>query len=133
MGQAQLDLILSQIALNKAKAMSAEADAENVALDTEQDVSGVDHQRAVELMGAQARGNRNRDVTMGLIKGETTPQNIEAAVGYNSLIERKDEMKAKTAPTVNQPYVPPVGQPALAPLQSAQPQPQPTQGLAIPA
>jgi len=133
LAKAQLDLIFSQIELNKAKAMTAAADAENTALDTEQDATGVDHQRAIELMGAQARGNRNRDVTLGLIKGETPAQNIEAAVGYNSLIERKDEMKAKEPPILQQPFVPPSGQPALAPLQSIRPQQvQSTQGVAQP-
>lgn len=131
MAMLQIELLKSQIALNNAKAMAAEADAENVALDTEQDASGVDHQRAVELMGAQARGNRARDVTMGLIKGDAAPSNIEAAVGYNSLIEKKDEMKSRVTPKVGQPYVPPAGQSALAPLQSAQQQQIP-QGLAIP-
>lgn len=133
LAELQVLLLQSQIALNNAKAKSAEADAENTALDTEQDASGVDHQREVELMGAQAKGNRARDVTLGLLKGETDPRNIEAAVGYNSLIEKKDEMKSKNVPTVAQPFVPPTGQPALAPLQSAQPQmTQPTQGLANP-
>ena len=84
-------------------------------------------------MGAQAKGNRARDVTLGLLKGDTPPQNIEAAVGYNTLIERKDEMKSKDVPKVPQPYVPPMGQEPLAPLQSAQPQQgQPTQPLAYP-
>lgn len=133
MAKLQVELLKSQIALNNAKAMSAEADAENTALDTEQDATGVDHQREVELMGAQAKGNRARDVTLGLIKGDTPAQNIQAAVGYNSLIEKKDEMKSKNVPKVAQPYVPPTGQPALAPLQSAQPQQvQGPQGLAQP-
>jgi hypothetical protein len=134
MAKAQYDLIVSQIALNNAKAKTAEASAENTALQTEQDASGVDQQRKVELMGAQARGNRARDVTMGLLKGDTPHQNIEAAVGYNSIIDKKDEMKSKSVPKVDQPYVRPVGQPALAPLQSAQPQQvQPSQGVAQPA
>lgn len=131
LAKAQLDLLLSQIELNKAKALTAQADAENTALQTEQDVQGVDHQRAIELMGAQARGNRARDVTMGLIKGEAAPQNIEAAVGYNSLIEKKDEAKSKMPPVLPS-YTPPAGQVPMAPLQSASQQVQPTQGLAMP-
>ena len=82
-------------------------------------------------MGAQARGNRARDVTMGLIKGEAAPQNIEAAVGYNSLIEKKDEAKSKMPPVLPA-YIPPDGQVPMAPLQSAPQQVQPTQGLAMP-
>ena len=131
LAKAQLDLVLSQIELNKAKALTANADAENTALQTEQDVQGIDHQRAIELMGAQAKGNRTRDVTMGLIKGEAAPQNIEAAVGYNSLIEKKDEAKSKMPPVLPA-YTPPAGQVPMAPLQSAPQQVQPTQGLAMP-
>ena len=130
MAMLQIELLKSQIELNKAKAMTAAADAENTALQTEQDATGVDHQRDIELMGAQARGNRDRDVTLGLLKGEAAAQNIQAAVGFNKLVENKDEMKSKVAPMVNQPFVKPQ-QPPLAPLQSAQPQQLP-QGVARP-
>lgn len=130
MAMLQIELLKSQIELNKAKAMTAAADAENTALQTEQDATGVDHQRDIELMGAQARGNRDRDITLGLLKGETAPQNIQAAVGFNKLVENKDEMKSKVAPMVNQPFVKPEQSP-LAPLQSAQPQQLP-QGVARP-
>lgn len=132
MAKLQLELLKSQIELNKAKALSAQADAENTSLDTELDATGVNHQREVEKMGAQAKGNRDRDVTLGLLKGETPAQNIEAAVGYNALIEKSDEQKSKRVPLMQTPYQPPVGQPALAPLQSAQPQNQIPQGLAMP-
>lgn len=130
MAMLQIELLKSQIELNKAKAMTAAADAENTALETEQDATGVNHQRDIELMGAQARGNRDRDVTLGLLKGETAVQNIQAAVGFNKLVENKDEMKSKVAPMVSQPFVKPQ-QPPLAPLQSAQPQQLP-QGVARP-
>jgi len=133
MAKLQIELLKSQIELNKAKALTAQADAENTALQTEQDATGVGHQREIELMGAQAKGNRARDVTLGLLNGETPAQNIQAAVGYNSLIEKKDEMKSKSPPIVAQPYVPPMGQQPLAPLQSLQiPQVDPTQRLASP-
>jgi hypothetical protein len=132
MARLQIELLKSQIAMNNAKATVSQAEAERTALDTEQDASGVDHQREVELMGAQARGNRNRDVTLGLLKGDTPAQQIEAAVGYNHLMEKKEQAASQMPPKVAQPYVPPTGQPALAPLQSAQQQQQPVGGLDIP-
>lgn len=133
----QIELIKAQIAEIKSKALKNEADAENISLDTELDATGVNHQRDVEKMGAQAKGNRDRDVTLGLLKGEAAPQQIEAAVGYNSLIERSDEDKAKRPSEIPVPFQPPAGQPSLAPLQSAQgqsPMGQPVlpQGLANP-
>lgn len=131
MARLQIELLKSQIELNKAKALTAQADAENTALQTEQDATGVDHQREMALMGAQAEGNRARDVTLGLLDGETPVQNIQAAVGYNSLVEKKNEMRATQPPRVAQPYVPPAGQVPLAPLQSAQ-QMNPAQSLAYP-
>lgn len=131
MAKLQIELLKSQIELNKAKALTAQADAENTALQTEQDATGVDHQREMALMGAQAEGNRARDVTLGLLNGETPVQNIQAAVGYNSLVEKKNEMRATQPPRVAQPYVPPAGQVPLAPLQSAQ-QMNPAQRLAYP-
>ncbi len=123
MHQMEMDLKAADIELVKAKAAEAYASAENKALDTELESTGAKHQRAVENAGAQARGNRDLEVTKGLLKGETPAGMIEAAVGYNKLIEESDRVQAQT-PTA------PVGRPPedeptlpMAPLQSAQPQP----------
>lgn len=133
MQELQIQLLEAQIAEVESKTAKNMADAENKSLDTELDATGVNHQREVELMGAQAKGNRDRDVTGALLKAETSPQNIQAAVGYNHLIEKGDEMKAQPKRPMTD-FVRPSAQPEqppLAPLQSAQGQQLP-QGLANP-
>jgi hypothetical protein len=127
MHKMEMDLKYADIELVKAKAAEAYASAENKALDTELESTGAKHQRAVENAGAQARGNRDLEVTKGLLKGETPAGMIEAAVGYNKLIEESDRIQAQTptAPVGR----PPEPQPTMAPLQSAQGLQQP---LALP-
>jgi hypothetical protein len=127
----QMQLLQAQIDEVKSKTAKNMADAENKSLDTELDATGVNHQREVELMGAQAKGNRDRDVTGALLNAETSPDNIRAAVGYNHLIEKGDEIKAQPKRPMTD-FVRPQAapqQPPLAPLQSAQQQQLP-QGLA---
>jgi len=118
----QIALLEAQIEEVKSKTAKNLADAENKALDTELDATGVNHQRDVELMGAQAKGNRDRDVTGALLKAEVPAQNIQAAVGYNHLIEKGDEKKAQPKRPMNEFVRPPTApqQPPLAPLQSVQ-------------
>jgi hypothetical protein len=123
----QIEELEAKIALDRARALEAESKAENNALETELEASGTKHQRNVETMGAQARGNRDLEVTKALTKGETPAGQIEAAVGYNKLVEDSDRLQANT-PTA------PVGRPPepkptlpMAPLQSA-----PQQPLALP-
>lgn len=110
----------AEVELTKARAAEALSNAENTSLDTELDASGINHQRAVENTGAQARGNRDLEVTKGLLGGETPASQIEAAVGYNKLVEESDRIQAETpsAPVGR----PPIEQTTLpmAPLQSAQ-------------
>lgn len=85
-----------QIQLDQARAEQAHAQAKKLLQDTEEQASGLKHEREVEKMGAQARGNRDLEITKALTKGETPVGAIEAAVGFNSLTERKDERE--TAP-----------------------------------
>lgn len=127
----QMELLQAQIDEVKSKTAKNMAAAENQALDTELDATGVNHQRDVELMGAQAKGNRDRDVTGALLNAETRPENIQAAVGYNHLIEKGDEQKAQPKRPMTDFVRPPAAeqQPPLAPLQSAQ-QMQIPQGVA---
>lgn len=129
MQELQITLLEAQIETERSKAAKNNADAENTALDTELEVDGTKHQRTVEQQGAQARGNRDLEITKGFIKGEAPSQNIEAAVGFNKLTEQSDAQQAKPI-REPAPYTPPQGQMPLAPLQSAQPQLPP--GLAIP-
>lgn len=85
-----------QIQLDQARAEQAHAQAKKLLQDTEEQASGLKHEREVEKMGAQARGNRDLEITKALTKGETPASAIEAAVGFNSLTELKDERE--TAP-----------------------------------
>jgi hypothetical protein len=126
MQELQIAKLEAEVELDKARAAEAMAGAERKALDTELEVSGSKHQRDVEKMGAQARGNRDLEVTKGLLKGETPSGMIEAAVGYNKLVEDSDRMQAQAEP-IGRPPEPQQTMP-MAPLQSAPPQ----QPLALP-
>ena len=122
LAELQIEELEAKIALDNARAQEALAQAENKALDTELEATGSKHQRDVEKMGAQARGNRDLEVTKGLLKGETPAGMIEAAVGYNKMVEDSDHIQASPAP-VGRPPAPQQTLP-MAPLQSAQGLPQ---------
>ena len=127
LAELQIEKLEAEIALDKARALEAQAQAENKALDTELEATGSKHQRDVEKMGAQARGNRDLEVTKGLLKGETPAGMIEAAVGFNKMVEDSDREQAKPEVPLGRP---PIEQPTLpmAPLGTV-PQQQP---LALP-
>lgn len=110
----QIAKLEADIELDRARAAEAMARAENTALDTELDATGTSHERAIEAAGAQARGNRNLEVTKRLLEGTSAAGNISAAVGFNKLTEAEDS-RATDLPTP--PQIPP--QP-LAPLQNVQ-------------
>jgi hypothetical protein len=105
----------ADIALDQARAKEALARAENVALDTELDATGTSHERNIETSAAQARGNRDLEVTKGLLSGESGSGNIEAAVGFNSLTDAMNGRKTDL------PTAPSIPEEPMAPLQSAQP------------
>lgn len=111
----------AEVELTKARAAEALAKAENTALDTELDATGIKHQRGVETTGSQARGNRDLEVTKSLLEGSAAAGQIEAAVGYNKLVEESDRIQGET-PTmpVGRPPEPEQVVPQMAPLQSAQ-------------
>jgi hypothetical protein len=133
MKKLEMEKLKSEIAYNYSRASKSEADAEHVALDTELEATGTKHQRTVEQQGAQARGNRDLEVTKGLLGGETPAGNIEAAVGFNKLTEEADRQQASSNSRPFQPLVPPQGNPApLAPLGTVNQQPNPAQPLALP-
>ena len=122
LAELQIEELEAKIELDKARAAEAMAQAENKALDTELEVTGSKHQRDVEKMGAQARGNRDLEVTKGLLKGETPAGQIEAAVGYNKMVEDSDRQQAKPEVPLGRPPAPEQTLP-MAPLQSPQEQP----------
>lgn len=147
--KAQLELLKAQIDEMKSRAEKNRADAENKAVDTAQTADGTKQREVIEKQGAQARGNANLEVTKALLNGETPPQHIEAAVGFNKMTERAAEMKdalavvsSTPAPTQGLPMAPlgslpqqapGNGQMPLAPLQSAQSVAQNPGSLALPA
>ena len=125
MHQLEMRKLIADIELVEAKTMKEMAQAENVTLDTELDQTGARHDRNVEAMGAQARGNRDLEVTKELLKGQTGAGNIEAAVGFNRLTEDSDTRQGNGPPP--QPQVP--QQPQLPP-QPQFPQEAPPQQMA---
>lgn len=98
MRKLELDEKKAQIALDQARAEEAKARAMQLFAEVEELVSGRKHDKEVEKMGAQARGNRELEVTKGMLKGDTAPGNIEAAVGYNTLTDVKNDATPNTPP-----------------------------------
>lgn len=94
--QLTVALLRAQVAAEEAKTLKLEAEAAAIFNDVDNDASGLNHERNIEAMGAQARGNRDLEVNKALLSGETPAGNIEAAVGFNALVEAKDERE--TAP-----------------------------------
>lgn len=95
----------AKIALDVARAEQAKATAAKLFAEVDDLTSGMKHEREVEKMGAQARGNRDLEVTKSLLNGETPPAMVEAAVGYNRLTEAKDERD--TAPRLGSGFTDP--------------------------
>ena len=112
----ELRKLEADIMLDEARAIESKARADKLKAETDMEVSGIKHARAVETQGAQASGNRKLEVTKEILKGETAPGNIEAAVGFNKLSEDGDD-----APTPS-PQV--LANQELGPLQSARNIPQ---------
>lgn len=96
MQQLQLQEMQAKVDLETARAEEARARAAKLLEEVDENVSGLKHEREVEKMGAQARGNRDLEVTKALLKGEAPAPFVEAAVGFNALTEAKDERE--TAP-----------------------------------
>jgi hypothetical protein len=90
----QIAELEGKIALEQAKTIKLQAEAENIALDTQMDADGTSHERNVETMGAQASGNRDLEVTKALLKGEAPVGNIEAGVGFNKMTDDADRIRA---------------------------------------
>ena len=96
LAQAEVEAKMAEIALDNARAEQAKATAAKLFAEIEDLASGMKHEREVEKMGAQARGNRDLEVTKSILKGETPAPLVEAAVGFNAITEAKDERE--TAP-----------------------------------
>lgn len=86
--QSQIQLNNSQTALNQSKMGHVNAQQEQIATNTAEQVAGITHERAMQQTQGQAEGNQNLEVTKALTRptkeGEKPP-NIDAAVGFNQL------------------------------------------------
>lgn len=86
--QKEVEKLDSEIDLNRAKTLEAEAKAAQTSIDAENEASGLTHTRELEKQTAQAEGNQDLQVTKGLMapkkEGEGQPD-IEAAIGFNEL------------------------------------------------
>jgi len=84
----EIEKMHSEIELNRAKALDLEASAMRENLETENEISGVNHERSMEKQSVQSQGNQNLEVTKGLLKGrkegESDPD-VETAIGFNEL------------------------------------------------
>jgi len=97
--QLQVELLKSQIEMNKARTMEAQAQAQESMVNTQEIASGSKHQKAVDLAQAQARGNQNLAITRALTKNrklDETPAEIEAAIGYNQMVEMMNQVNVST-------------------------------------
>lgn len=86
--QAQIQLAQSNAQLNMARVGHVVAQQEQIATNTEEQASGITHNRAMEQNQAQSQGNQDLEITKALTKpvkeGESVP-NVDAAIGYNQL------------------------------------------------
>lgn len=106
MQELQIAELESKIALNNARAEAAAADAGKTEIEAGMAADGTTHAQNVEAMGAQARGNRDTEVSKALLKGEAAAGQIEAAVGFNKMTEEGDKTKSQPRPQFNPPAQP---------------------------
>lgn len=118
--RAELELreLEAKIMEDEARAKLALAQARKAEVEAADIESGVQHERDIEKMVAQSRGNRSAQVTKAILDGETGSGNIEAAVGYNKLIEAEEERETAPRVPTGGAFIPQnTGQPqGLAPL-----------------
>lgn len=94
--QAELQQAMQDIALKQAQANLQNAQAGRIQLETFEEQTGINHARALELQGAQARSNQNLEITKGLMRprkeGESKPD-VEAGIGFNALTDRMGALR----------------------------------------
>jgi hypothetical protein len=87
--------IMSEVALNEAKAEETKAKKDALDLDYVEQDTGTHHARDMERMKAQAEGNQNLQITKALTaarkEGEQAP-NLDAAIGFNHLMMHQDRV-----------------------------------------
>lgn len=86
--QKEIEVLDSEIMLNKAKARKEAEQADALNLQTVENETGTTHEREMEKTRGQAQGNQQLEVTKALVKpkkdGESKPD-VEAAIGYNAI------------------------------------------------
>lgn len=111
MQKLQLAKLQAEVDYEQARAEEARARATQIFEEVDESASGLKHEREVEKMTAQARGNRDLEVTKAMLGGETPRPLMEAAVGFNALTDMKDERD--TAPKLGSGF----SDPAMVPPQ----------------
>ena len=97
----EIEKLDSEIALNNAKAEEAKSKKDMMDLDFVEQETGTKHARDLDKQGGQARANADLTVTKALVaprKPDQSKPDIEAAVGYNDLVEARDRAKTIPAP-----------------------------------
>lgn len=90
--QKEIELLDSEIDLNKAKAEKERQTADNINLKTIETETGTTHERNMEAMKGQAQGNQDLEVTKSLLKPrkkEESKPDVEAAIGYGELSKQR--------------------------------------------
>lgn len=83
----------SEIELNGAKAQESASNAQRTVLETQEEVSGINHNRKMEEVAAQADSQEVQTIIKGMMqptKADTTPPNVDAALGLHLA---KDKLK----------------------------------------
>ena len=92
--EAEIAKLRSDIQLNEAKTRETLADAQQTIQETDNEASGIAHERDLEKQKEQARGNQDLEVTKSLLKstkeGESQPS-PDAALGFKALSELLDK------------------------------------------
>ena len=100
--KAELELakLESEVMWNQARAMREEAQAQFLAVNANDSMTGVKHARDIERMKAQAEGNQSLEITKALLKsqkeGDSIPD-IEAAMGFNELTKQANRAATEMA------------------------------------
>lgn len=93
--EAEIMKIRSESIENEADAAKKRSEADRNNLDFVEQETGTHHARELEKSQAQARGNQELEVTKALLKPrkpEERGPDVEAAIGYNALTDRKDDV-----------------------------------------
>ena len=98
--QAELEKLMADAEYSKARAEYARLMAQKIGLDTEEQGSGIKHERDLEKQRAQSEGNQNLAITKALVgkRGyDDLAPDVEAAVGFNTMSKEKSSEQIPTS------------------------------------